>query len=131
RAQLMWSDFAVLYRGHSHRDELTEELGARGIPFIVAGLNVLETGPVRDLVAVLRCVESESDAVSLFRVAANPHFRIDANKFRAACQAAGRDTDLGELLRGVAGGNEILLALQECRNKLKTNPSVQGFVADA
>ena len=44
---------AVLYRQHMQREDLMAELAARGIPFIVIGLNVLETAMARDVLALL------------------------------------------------------------------------------
>ncbi len=43
---------AVLYRQHMQREEVMAELAAREIPFIVTGLNVLETAMARDLLAL-------------------------------------------------------------------------------
>jgi superfamily I DNA/RNA helicase len=60
-----WSDFAVLYRQHSHRDELVKELAERGIPFSIEGLDVLDTPEVRDVVACLTAAVSPNDAASL------------------------------------------------------------------
>ena len=74
-----WNEFAVLYRQHSHRDELVRELAERGIPFSIEGLDVLDTAEVRDVVACLTAAVSPNDAASLFRVAALPRFAIDPN----------------------------------------------------
>ena len=77
-----WGDFAVLYRQHTHRRLLVEELERKGVPCAVEGLNVLETGPVRDLLACLRVVESSADSVSLLRLAAQPQFALDGVRLR-------------------------------------------------
>ena len=69
-----WSDFAVLYRSHLHRDELVRELGMRGIPFAIENMDVLDTPEVRDVLACVGAVDSEADAASLLRVAALPQF---------------------------------------------------------
>ena len=49
-----WRDFAVLYRQHNYRDDVVQRLRERDIPFEVAGVDLLETSEVRDLLAVLR-----------------------------------------------------------------------------
>jgi DNA helicase II / ATP-dependent DNA helicase PcrA len=102
-----WSDFAVLYRQHHHRDELVRELAERGIPFSIEGLDVLNTAEVRDVVAGLAAAMSPNDAASLFRVAALPQFGIDPMELRAAMRAVRRQeldlrTVLGRLPKGAA-----------------------------
>jgi DNA helicase-2/ATP-dependent DNA helicase PcrA len=102
-----WSDFAVLYRQHHHRDELVQELAERGIPFSIEGLDVLDTAEVRDVVAGLAAAVSPNDAASLFRVAALPQFGIDPMELRAAMRAVRREdldlrTVLGRLPKGAA-----------------------------
>src|SRR5262249_4546664 len=67
---------AVLYRSHFHREKVMEALAARGIPFLVRGMSVLETPLVRDVLAVARAVVNESDADSLFRICALPQFAV-------------------------------------------------------
>src|SRR5260370_40972990 len=79
-----WSDFAVLYRQHSHRDELVHELAERGIPFSIEGLDVLDTPEVRDVLACLSAAASPNDAASPFCGAALPHFAIKPMEFRGA-----------------------------------------------
>jgi DNA helicase II / ATP-dependent DNA helicase PcrA len=115
-----WSEFAVLYRTHRHRDRLTQELAARGIPFVVAGLDVLETTPVRDLLSVLRAVAATDDAASLLRVAAFPSFGMDPEKLRAAFVEAGRDAVAVDVVRGVPGGAKLLDALEQTRGEIVT-----------
>ncbi|MCU1295898.1 MAG: hypothetical protein JWO91_176, partial [Acidobacteriaceae bacterium] len=82
-----WKDFAVLYRQHSHRDQLAEELAQQGIPFSIENMDVMDTPEVRDLFACLGAVFSTSDGASLFRVAALPQFAIDPEKLRAGMRA--------------------------------------------
>ena len=104
-----WSDFAVLYRVHSHRDELVHEFVERGIPFSIEGLDVLDTPEVRDVVACLTAAVSPNDAASLFRVAALPRFGIDPVELRAGMKAVRRqDLDLRTVLGRLAGGDAVL-----------------------
>ena len=69
-----WSDCAVLYRTHSHRDQLAAELATQGIPFTIENMDVMDMPEARDLFACLGAVVSDADGASLFRVAALPKF---------------------------------------------------------
>jgi DNA helicase II / ATP-dependent DNA helicase PcrA len=44
-----WSDCAVLYRTHSHRDQLAAELATQGIPFSIENMDVMDMPEARDL----------------------------------------------------------------------------------
>ncbi len=113
-----WSDFAVLYRLHSHRDELVRELAERGIPFSIEGLDVLDTPEVRDVVACLTAAVSPNDAASLFRVVALPQFGINPLELRAAMRAVRRqELDLGTVLGRLAGGQAVLESVEKVRRE--------------
>ena len=104
-----WSDFAVLYRQHNHREELVQELAARGIPFSIEGLDVLDTPEVRDLVACLSVAVAPNDAAGLFRVAALPQFKIDATELRSTMKSVRRnELDLRTMLAKVRNGTSVL-----------------------
>lgn len=107
-----WSDFAVLYRQHSHRDELVHELTERGIPFSIEGLDVLDTPEVRDVVACLTAAVSPNDATSLFRVAALPQFGISPTELRAAMRAGRRELDLRAVLQALPNGSAVLKSVE-------------------
>ena len=81
---------AVLYRQHMQREDLMAELAARDIPFIVIGLNVLETAMARDVLALAGAVGNDNDADSLFRVCALPKFNVAADELRKKLSAAAR-----------------------------------------
>lgn len=104
---------AVLYRQHSHRNLLVRELVARQIPFVVVGLNALETPEVRDLLACLRVLASMADSGSMFRVAGLPMFQVDAEALRQALRDAGKDADFISVLEGVPGGSEVVATVEE------------------
>ena len=72
RAGASWRAFAVLYRGHAHRNKLVEALKARKIPFVIKNLSILSHRLVRDLVAYLRLIDRPSDDVACARVLAMP-----------------------------------------------------------
>ena len=113
-----WSDFAVLYRQHHHRDELVHELAERGIPFSIEGLDVLDTAEVRDVVACLTAAVSPNDAASLFRVAALPQFGIDPMELRAAMRAVRRqELDLRTVFGRLPAGRRCWKASRSCTGK--------------
>lgn len=114
-----WSDFAVLYRQHHHRDELVHELAERGIPFSIEGLDVLDTAEVRDVVACLSAAVSPNDAASLFRVAALPQFGIDPVELRAAMRAVRRqDLDLRTVLGRLPKGAAVLESVENVHREM-------------
>ncbi len=114
-----WGDFAVLYRLHSHRDELVHALAERGIPFSIEGLDVLDTPEVRDIVACLAAAVSPNDAASLFRVAALPQFGINPIELRAAMRAVRRqELDLRTVLGRLAGGSAVLESVEKVRREV-------------
>lgn len=113
-----WKDFAVLYRVHSHRDELVKEFAERGIPFSIEGLDVLDTPEVRDAVACLTAAVSPNDAGSLFRVAALPQFEIDPVELRAAMRAMRRELDLRAALGRLQGGAAVLAKVEQAHREM-------------
>jgi DNA helicase-2/ATP-dependent DNA helicase PcrA len=114
-----WSEFAVLSRIHSHREELVHEFSERGIPFSIEGLDVLDTPEVRDVVACLTAAVSPNDATSLFRVAALPQFAIDATELRAAMRAMRRELDLRSTLGRLPSGMAVLESVDEVHRELE------------
>ncbi len=112
-----WRDFAVLYRNHSHRNDMVRQLMARNIPFAVKGLDLLDTAEVRDLLAGLRAVVG-GDPVALLRVAALPRFQVDGAELREVL-AASEDGHLESALERVAGGSQVITALLEARHRVR------------
>jgi DNA helicase-2/ATP-dependent DNA helicase PcrA len=106
---------AVLYRQHMQREDVMAELAARQIPFIVTGLNVLETAMARDLLALANAVCNEADADSLFRVCALPKFKLSAEDLRQKLNAAGRKTSFRAVLQEMESAAPVLAAIQEAR----------------
>jgi DNA helicase-2/ATP-dependent DNA helicase PcrA len=123
-----WRDFAVLYRTHSHREEVMEQLSAAGIPFAVDTMDVLDTPQVRDLLACVGAVVDPADSISLFRVAAIPEFAIDPLALQAVMRTASRETSLQHLLADVPGGSVVLARLNQVRAEIahRHSKSVQS-----
>jgi DNA helicase-2/ATP-dependent DNA helicase PcrA len=116
-----WSDFAVLYRQHSHRDEIAMELAEQNIPFSIENMDVTDTPEVRDLFAVLGAVVSSGDGASLFRVAALPQFQIDPEQLRAAMRSIPRDAKnsaMALVLAQIKNGAAMLQVLEETRKEI-------------
>src|SRR5580704_7215027 len=96
RAGAKWRTFAVLYRGHAHRDKLVDALKARKIPFVIKNLSILSHRLVRDLIAYLRLIDQLSDDVACARVLAMPAWGLEP-------------ADLARLIERAAKGKGISL----------------------
>jgi DNA helicase-2/ATP-dependent DNA helicase PcrA len=127
-----WSDFAILYRSHLHRDEIARELGEQEIPFLIENLDVMDTPEVRDFLACLGAVHSTLDASALLRTAALPKFQIAPEQFRASLRAAvgpnGARQNPEETLAAIRGGPELLKTLQEARQEIVNRNAKIGDV---
>ena len=115
-----WSRFSVLYRQHSHRDEIVHELAERNIPFSIEGLDVMDTPEVRDVLACFGAAVNPKDVASLFRVAALSQFAIDPVELKAGMRATRRDElDLQIVLGKIAGGSQVLADLAKVRKEIE------------
>ena len=112
-----WSHMAVLYRQHGHREVLVHGLRERGIPFVVEGVDLLEIGEVRDLLAVLTLMQT-GNAVSAVRVASLPQFTLDGTALRTAFANAGDHLHAESEIANLGGGPELLAALSEAHGLL-------------
>lgn len=64
-----FGDFAILYRAHSHKEEIITSLQRRNIPYkIVSGSGFYKKEEIKDIYALLKCAGSKEDGVSLHRV---------------------------------------------------------------
>ncbi|HEX9760406.1 MAG TPA: ATP-dependent DNA helicase, partial [Candidatus Acidoferrales bacterium] len=89
-----WSDFAVLYRTHRHRNLLVDTLMRRSIPFVIRNLSILQNRLVRDVLAYLRLVVSPSDNVACARVLAAPAWGVEPEDIARLAERAGRGSRL-------------------------------------
>lgn len=83
-----FSEFAVLYRAHNHRNRLVEALQRRGIPFEIRRLAINNHPLVRDLVAALRVIADPRDSVSLVRLLADPRWNTPPELLQQCCRDA-------------------------------------------
>jgi ATP-dependent DNA helicase UvrD/PcrA len=72
-----WRGFAVLYRKHTHRNQLLLSLRRRRIPFVIRKFSILSSTLVRDLLAYLRLIAAPSDNVACARVLAAPYWALE------------------------------------------------------
>ena len=125
RLRCRWRDFALLYRQHSNRDEIVQELAEAEIPFVIEGFDISDTGEARDLFACLNAVVSMSDDVSMFRVAALGSFEVDPEQLRSAMRTLARNAREGQavplasVLHEVAGGAAVLAAVNKARDEVR------------
>ena len=127
RAGAKWRTFAVLYRGHAHRDKLVEVLKARKIPFVIKNLSILSHRLVRDLIAYLRLIDQPSDDVACARVLAMPAWGLEPSDLvRLAERAAkSKGVSLWDTMQAAqgeppfSGGGRDLGALVELITELR------------
>jgi len=112
RAAPGWSDFAVLYRQHAHRDELVAELRSRGIPFHIRNLSILEHPLVRDVLAYLRLIGRPFDDVAAARVLSASAWDFTAPELVRLAERAAR-----------ARGSSFLDALAGRQGELPLTPA--------
>jgi DNA helicase-2/ATP-dependent DNA helicase PcrA len=117
REQLRPGDrsMAILYRQHMQREDVMAELAAREIPFIVIGLNVLETAMARDLLAVAGAACNDNDADSLFRICALPKFKVPPDELRNKLNAAAGQKSFRAVLQTLEAAAPVLAAVKEAR----------------
>ena len=116
-----WSDFAILYRQHFHREQIVAELVEQGIPFAIENMDVMDTPEARDLFACLGAVVSARDSASLFRVAAFAQFALDPEKLRDGIKAIPREerkSGMASVLAKIDNGAAVLNVLQEVRDEV-------------
>jgi DNA helicase II / ATP-dependent DNA helicase PcrA len=122
-----WRTFAMLYRGHAHRDKLVDALKARKIPFVIKNLSILSHRLVRDLIAYLRLIDQPSDDVACARVLAMPAWGLEpADLVRLIERAAkGKGVSLWDTMQAAngeppfSGGGRDLGALVELVTDLR------------
>jgi ATP-dependent DNA helicase UvrD/PcrA len=139
RAGAKWRTFAVLYRGHAHRDKLVDSLKARKIPFVIKNLTILSHRIVRDLIAYLRLIDQPSDDVACARVLAMPAWGLEpADLVRLAERTAkGKGVSLWDTMQAAqaepafsgAGKNlvELSTLIPELRKKSRSLTASELF----
>jgi DNA helicase-2/ATP-dependent DNA helicase PcrA len=76
-----WSDLAVLYRRHRHREAIAERLRRADIPYtVVGGAGLFSLPEIRDLEAALRVCANPNDSVAFTRLLTAGPWRLDATE---------------------------------------------------
>jgi DNA helicase-2/ATP-dependent DNA helicase PcrA len=87
--QPRWSDAAVLYRKHKHREAIVARLREEDIPYmVVGGLSLFATPEIRDLEQALRAIADPHDDVALTRMMTAGPWRLDAVEILDITRAA-------------------------------------------
>jgi len=74
-----WTDVAILYRKHKHRDEIVARLRDEDIPYtVVGGLSLFETPEIRDLEQAMRAIANPNEDAALVRMMTAGPWRLDA-----------------------------------------------------
>jgi DNA helicase-2/ATP-dependent DNA helicase PcrA len=121
-AKPRWSDVAVLYRKHKHRDAIVARLRDEDIPYtVVGGLSLFEAPEIRDLEQSLRAVANPEDSVALTRMMTAGPWRLDAIEILRVTRTANFDrrpvidavrqiVDTGEVEIGEGSESAVLAA---------------------
>lgn len=87
-----WSDIAVLYRRHRHRELIVERLRKQDIPYVVVGgAGLFNVPEIRDVVAALRVAANPEDNASFVRLLSAGPWRLDAAEILRVANAAAWD----------------------------------------
>ena len=120
-----WSDFGVLYRSHSHRDEVVRQLAEEDVPFVIERMDISNTPEARDLFACMNAVVNTGDDVSVLRAAALAAFQVAPEQLRAELRRIDRESrdnkvvPLFSVLGRVAGGSEVVAAIERTREEIR------------
>ena len=71
-----WRSFAILYRKHTHRNQLLDALRRKRIPFVIRKFSILSNTLIRDLLAYLRVIATPSDNIACARVLGIPYWNL-------------------------------------------------------
>ncbi|MDX2076556.1 MAG: UvrD-helicase domain-containing protein [bacterium] len=83
KANLAWSDFAIMYRTNAQSRAFEEACIREGLPYrLVGGVGFYKRREVKDLIAYLRVVNSSTDRISLERIINTPKRAIGDKSFQ-------------------------------------------------
>lgn len=139
-----WGGVAVLYRKHTHREELLAVLRRLGIPFVIRKFSILSSTLVRDLLAWLRVVGEPGDNVACARALAAPYWGLEPRDLVRLAERADKNhkrplADEAETARneapftrpGVRLGEfvELLARLRQSARKLRMTELLDELIA--
>ncbi len=122
-----WRSMAVLYRMHTHREWLVEELKRRGIPFVIRNLSILNHRLVRDVVAYLRLIANERDDVACARALAAPAWGLAPEDLARLAERAAksRGSSIWETLQAAQG--ELVRRGRPSKERGRISRAHRGF----
>jgi hypothetical protein len=106
-----WSDVAVLYRKHKHREAIVARLREEDIPYtVVGGLSLFGTPEIRDLEQSLRAIADPHNDVALVRMLSAGPWRLDALEILEVSRMARFDRrHLADVIREIVGTGVVLV----------------------
>ena len=98
-----FSDFAVLYRAHAHKEEIIKALDARGIPYeVVAGTKLFEADEIREIIAYLKAIADSRDSVMIYMLLGRRPWSLGAmDLMNLSRYAADNETSLFAVLEDI------------------------------
>jgi DNA helicase-2/ATP-dependent DNA helicase PcrA len=108
-ARPRWTDVAVLYRKHRHRDAIVGRLRDEDIPYtVVGGLSLFETPEIRDLEQSLRAIADPHDDAALVRMMTAGPWRLDALEILRVTRTAKLDrAHLLETVQSIVASGQV------------------------
>ena len=83
-AERRFGDFAILYRAHSHKEEIITSLERRNIPYkIVGGSGFYKKEEIKDIYALMKGAADREDGVALHRVISLSDWSIPQSDIKA------------------------------------------------
>ncbi len=110
-ARPRWSDVAVLYRKHKHREAIVARLRDEDIPHtVVGGLSLFGTPEIRDLEQSLRAIADPHNDVALVRMLTAGPWRLDALEILEVSRMAKFDRrHLADVIADVVGSGVLVV----------------------
>jgi len=106
-----WSDVAILYRKHKHREAIVARLREEDIPYtVVGGLSLFGTPEIRDLEQSLRAIADPHNDVALVRMLTAGPWRMDALEILEVSRMAKFDRrSLVDVVREIVGTGVVVV----------------------
>jgi superfamily I DNA/RNA helicase/RecB family exonuclease len=127
-----WSEFAVLYRKHRHREAIVARLREEAIPYtVVGGLSLFETPEIRDLEQSLRAIADPLQDVALVRMMSAGPWRLDALEILQIARMAKYDyRHLIDVVHEVVDRGEVEVdKVRPTDEEVRADPASMNMVA--
>ena len=123
-----WTDVAVLYRKHKHRDAIVARLRDEDIPYtVVGGLSLFATPEIRDLEQALRAIADPHDDAALVRMMTAGPWRLDALEIlRVSRMARFDESHLLETVKAIVESGRVEVDVVKDRREDATTDKVDA-----